>query len=906
MLGAIGVAAAEPLFTPGERIPDGEVEVRVVLIAAEAHDVAQWMLESDGTEGALERRLHAELEMGRAVEVARVKAGGKPGVIKTEAPRKARVILQYDVAHFWEREWYAKREGAALPDPEKQLEGAVTQSVGPELKAEVPVVPDHPGGTVRLRFSYTPEPEERPTTTWPLATLRAPRVMLRPWTVNVQCRMPPGKPVLLGAQMEAPAEGQVNTGKVWLALGQLDSARDRLSEPGRLPDVPPAIETDAMAWVFSVPDNAVAVWLTKRKDSSGDAATLREWVEASRGKDGPVLAGVMHARQESGRNSEVVSRRFWDDGSGFEPGAEGPDYRTLPESDEEYELRHEFSADVTAESVPVSDLFRPVAASASHPSRRIAVSVKFALPPHPARWLHVQSAMERVKGDDPAGMELAAVGQDDCKSQAMVRHGDVAVVSVWPQADHTHIRVAFMRVLRSDAAVVASHAGKGNPLLNGTGTLWMVDTPVSPWLSQLAPKERMDDTGLAGRVVEALRAGKARLERVWLRQAGEEYYGDGLSAEGEGVLVNYLNTHPYAGGMPFNPRYFRSHGPGTQWSWATKAEPKGMQMELHLTAATAATQQRRWGVKLADDVQRAPENSGVDLPVRDEMVVHCKRVVPWNKPVVIAVTQHGKGEAARLRWLIAHCTPAEGFTTKLNAERGEFEGFSYQASLIAVQSADATQLPEVLPDLVAMNTAWETRLLDLVQSGKARLVDFAAVTTDGGASPEGDAARAPDPFRPDVSDATFPTVGAAELMDYLEPRGVNGPSRVEKYDSVPREPLAGTIYDKQIDLREHRNGLEVRWGGKVEVSHGARFDLVTDTLQGWHEYPFLRTDEEAKRGPKTVMVSVQRPVFKAHRSEVEWPKGGDAMVVPWSGSPPPEGEVWFILLRRQHGVSGKK
>ncbi|OAI56584.1 hypothetical protein AYO49_04010 [Verrucomicrobiaceae bacterium SCGC AG-212-N21] len=901
MLGAWTAAGSEPFFPGVNAIAEGEVCVRVVLIAADAQEVAQWMLESDGTEGAMEKRLMDETSRGRATEVARVTAGGRPGLIKAEAPKKIRVIWQFDAAHLWQKEWYAKQYGKALADPEKYLEVNRLQGIGAELEADVPIIPDHPGGTVRVKFSYTPEPEERPTTTWPLATLRAPRVILRPWTVNVQCRMPNGKPVLLGAQMEAPTEGKVNTGKVWLALGQLDIARDRLSESGVRKSVPPVIETDAMAWVFSVPNDMAAAWLTKRVDSSSDATTLREWIEASRSRQGVGLAGVMHIRQESGQDSDVVSRRFWDDGSGFEPGAEGPDYRTLPESDEEYELRHEFSTDIAAETASGNDPFAPVAVAASPPSRRIAASVKFVLPPHAARWLRVQSAMERVTGNDPAGMELAAVGHDECQSHAMLRHGDVAVVAAWPQADRTHTRVAFMRVLRSDAAVVASRAGGANPLLNGVGTLWMVDTEVSPWLAQLAPEERMDDTGLAERVIDDLRAGKARLAGVLLRQTGEECHGSGMSAEGEGVLVNYLNTHPYAGGIPFNPRYFRPHGPGMQWSWVTKAEPKGTEMELHLTEATAATQKLRWGVKLAHDEQRTPENSGVDLPVRDEVVVHCKRVVPWNKPVVIAVALHGKGEAVRLRWLIEHYTPTEGFTTESAAKRGRFEAQSYQASLIAVKSTDAAQLPAVVPDIVAMNKAWEAQLLDLMQSGKARLVDFVAMTTDHAASAAVGAVATTDPFLPDSDHATFSTIGAAEVMDYLEPRGVKGPNRVEEYDSVPVEPLPETFYDSQINLREHRNGLKVRWGNKVAVAHGGSFEVLTDTLQGWYEFPTPRTEEEVKAGFKKVMVSVQRPVFTAHRGGVEWPEKGDVMVIPWNGSTPPEGEVWFILLRRQDG-----
>jgi hypothetical protein len=898
------VIAAEPFFPRLGSIPEGEVSLRVVLISADAHDVARWMLESDGTEGALEQRLLDEMEKGRATEVTRVAAGGRPGIIRAEAPKKIQVILQWDAAHLWQKEWYAKQEGKRLADPEKMLEINTLQPIGAVLEADVPIIPDHPSGTMRVKFSYTPEPEERPTTTWPLATLRAPRVILRPWTVNVQCRLPNGKPVLLGAQMEAPLEGKVNTGKVWLALGQLDIARDRLSEPGVRKHIPLAVEANAVAWVFSVPNDRVAAWVTKRVDSSGDAATLREWIEASRANEGPKLAGVMHVRQESGQNSEIVSRRFWDDGSGFEPGAEGPDCRALPESGQEYEVRHEFSAQISLEGAPETEPFRPIVPPPL--ARRIEASVRFALPPHAARWLRVQSAMEKVTGDDPAAMELAVVGSDQCESHAMMRHGDVAVVSVWPQADRAHTRVAFMRVHRSDEAAAAPHVPAAKPLLNGTAALWMVDTEVLPWLPQLASPERMNDMDFAARVIDELTTGKAHLSGVILRQMGEWTEGKGASAEGEGVLVHYLNTHPYAGGIPFNPRYFRAHGPGMQWTASTIAEPKGARMELHLTAATAAKQQRRWGVKLAHDAQRTPENSGVDLPVRDEVRVHGKRVVPWNHPVVVAVALHGEGAAARFRWVIAQCTPAEGFSTQPLANPGTFDAQSYQASLIAVKPADAAQLPAAVADVVTTNTARGMRLMDLVLAGKARLVNFVALTTDGRQLPGAAFPGPQDPFQMEDVDAKFPTVGAAEVMDYLEPRGEKVQRQMERYDSVPREPLPGTFYDKQIGLLEHRNGLEVRWGPKVQVSHGGRFEVVTDTLQGWHEFPRLRTEAEAKRGPKAVMVSVERPVFMSHRREENWPKDGNVLVIPWSGAPPPAGEVWFIVLRRLREDEGVK
>ncbi|OAI56583.1 hypothetical protein AYO49_04005 [Verrucomicrobiaceae bacterium SCGC AG-212-N21] len=856
--------------------------MRVVVVSAAMEEAARWMLEDEGRSGGLEKRLAGEFNSGRAPEVVRAEVTGVPGNLKKEAPSQVRVILQNDASHLWSAEEAARQRKEPLPDPAKVLEFDVKRDIGAELDVTVPWKPGESETTASLRFTYTPPHEERPTTNWPLAqNMKAPRVIVRPWSVTAFCELPPGKPVVLGAQMEAPHEGAVNTGRVWFAVAQLDCGADLAQlRADRLGTMVPE-ETDLGMWIFSIPNSMAASWLAARKDISGDGATLRAWLDATHDKGGPALSAVMYDGNASGFGTTITSRRHWDDGTGFEPSREPPDIRAIPESDEEYELRHEMESVVVYDPSTLSggpaDPFAP--AEPAPPTQTNPLSppllgarVTLYLPPHAARWRRLESAMEREAATDPAAMELAAVGTERVTLARNTVHGEVAAVGAWPQGERT--RVAFLRCHRSQATARVEARVKEYPE-SGKATVWIVDTEIMPWLQELTAAGAMDDGGLGTEILACIPKGEGELAAVFLcgvGQAGTQ----GESRPGEGYFQGYLNTHPHPGGIPYNPRYFETGGPG--WTWAVElsdVSDRGLKVGIDVSGPTAPTIWRRWGVKLAHDARRTPETSGVDLPVRFMHGMKTGGVVTWNRPTVLGVMRHRKRGQAYLRWTIARCDAPPGTVAvlpespvpPLPAGADPFAGNWVQVMLVSVRSDVADALWS--DDTGGASAENEKRWLETIEDGKARLLDLAS----WGMLPNEES-----------------TMTTATVTTFVEPRDEK---RTRKHPEIPREPLPGTGYSDQIDLLDHVSGIEAELKPtELTLAHDGVFEIVTDSLAGYYEFP---EDDDGR--PLCVVVNVQRPVFKPHRSTTPWPPKKLYEVVPWNGAPPPEGEKWFFVIR---------
>jgi hypothetical protein len=883
------LAEGPPIFTKAKGLTQGEIRVQVVMLSVDAKDAAAWLLESDGLSVAMERRLIHEVGTSRAVEVTRLTATSTTGVIHQAAPKMIEVILQRYSGSLWASQEDARRRGEPMPDPAMMFEHLEKHGIGPELEAQLPTVPGDPAATVKLQFTYTPEPEERPATNWPLAGgFRAPRVILRPWSIETECRMPPGEPVLLGTQMEPSLEGAVNTGRVWFALGRLDCDEEKARAPAVQTDAPVVKEVDTVAWLFSVPNAFAASWMKQRKDASADAATLREWIAVSHTKGGPAIAAVMHTRAEAAKEGKVAGVRHWEDGTGFEPGSEGSSYRAIAVESGPYELRHELTTSAALnwnddDKKPV-DLFAVHGPELDHVKERaplplITVNARFAMPPHPARWKRIESAMEKDPATDPGALELAAVGDEHGEWSVALMHGEVVAAAAWPEAEERRTRVVFLRCQRSQATAPVETRPDVFPA-RGTAMLWVVDTPTAPWLAKLMSSTTMYDMKLAQKVIGEIAAGRAEMVGALLQQGGQVlriqgWAGlpmKGVSTQGEGYVSEYLNTQPYPGGLPFNPRSFVSSGPGWDWKWEIEgASSAGVDMTVSLTSPTSPTTSRRWGVWLEQDVRHTPETSGIDLPVRSASSMSAQTVVQWDKPVVLSVVRQEKEGVERLRWTIALANPPRGMTPESlqvvipGDESYRFSARWVQAMLLSVKPGDAPMF--VNGD--GKDAGVESRLIQGVADGKVVVIDFTTVAAhlSGGAG-----------------------ASATKTIIYGEPReGIEGcPS------GIPREPPPGTVYSDQIGLMQHVSGIRMWFNDEViGIDHDGAFEVVTDTLLG--EYEFPRAPEGLSQEP--VSVSVQRPVFTPHRSQTPLPTKGGAVIVPWAGSPPPNGEKWFFLVR---------
>jgi hypothetical protein len=897
VIGAAWAAGAENPWLPAvQGMKRGELHLRVILLSASAEDAARWMLEHKGEPEALADRLLQESTARGIQKVAEIGVTDKRWLNKSTM-RNLKVLTQKGAGQLWEVEQEEIAAGKRQPTHEVEDYLYLDREIGTYLQALVGEVRDEKHVALQIKFTHTAEPEERPTIAWPLARgRRAPRMIFRSWTVEAPCWMTPGKPVMLGMQMEPPHEGGVNTSRVWFAVAQLDGTP--IPEPVAVADGAAPLTTknvETVGWVFSVPGPFAAKWIETRGDASTDAATLKEWLERPHAKVGPSLTALMHVRHRMGANGKMTSVRFWDDGTGFEPGLEGPAYRAKVVDPKDYELRHEWetevkradegarvSVDPWAVTVPTQDGARKEEKNKDEDaSAMLRAKFNSSIPPAPARWKRVESAMEKDAATDPWALELAALGAEQCESAETLANGEIIASAVWPYADG--MRVMFVRCQDSRNAEppIASRPPRHARL--GTGMVWFIDTEVAPWIPLLTLGNDIDDGSIAQKLLDEIERGTSKIAGMFMRNlTGLAEFGEdrlkGKSQPPEGYLYEYLNTHPHPGGIAFNPRSFMPEGPGWEWDWNPSAGPydKHAQMTGSFMAPTGPTGTRRWGVRLAQHTHHTPATSGIDLPERGRQSFNVWRAFPWRRPLVVNVVQFEEAGTSKLRWVIGRMDPPRGVTPGPDpkgwkpAELPPGSDNWVQVMLLGTSQAVADDLAKGDKSSGAVEARW----LRALAEGKARLMDLAASSGN--------------PINP-VS------VRSTRETTYVEPRDPFEGLHVG-HPTIPREPPKGTVYDPtsgQIGLMPHYRGIEFQWKeNALELVHDGDFEVVTDTLLGRYEFPY-----DAHHKTQPVSVSVQRPVFAPHRGEVPWPLERRSLLVPWTGMAPPSGEKWFFLIR---------
>ncbi len=297
---------------------------------------------------------------------------------KLSEPQPYRFIGVGAAATHWYESLEARERHESLPDQNDLLQDLSEYRIEPPFMAKVSLCPGGKLADLSLKLSYLPKkPEKRPVTTWPIPPFEVARMMFRPWSLEVSGRIRLEDTVLLGTQMEAPHDGQAQTGHVLAAFVRVFPAPGNPSPPAER--IKPAPGVRVQSWTLSVPNSNGLPWLQTRKPGADDTSILHAWL--ADGKTELLSVSAVMGRADS--RSSVESKTEWEDVEGFEPASSHTDFRPRPCESSNYSLTHSFSVHIAALG-DQADAFAPSSPTAP---AYWTTETELRRPPAATRWL---------------------------------------------------------------------------------------------------------------------------------------------------------------------------------------------------------------------------------------------------------------------------------------------------------------------------------------------------------------------------------------------------------------------------------------------------------------------------------------------------------------------------------------
>lgn len=836
--------------------PEGkQIRLHVTLLRVPMQDAAQAVLADKGEAPLFWRTRLGEWQKSGTVTLVRDYRIEDEDLTdwSPQGSQKFRFIGQGAASHFWMEHQESKEEKSPPPDANELLQELSEDDVGDRMSATVSLKHGWQQAHVQMVLRHIPQPETRPTSSWPLPAFSAPRYLFRPWVLNTAAVCPVNEPFMLGMQMEAPHDGQVHTGQVMLAFGRITlpekSGRELTEEQS---EIEPA--RHLQSWTFAVDRELFRSWFDLRKSSANDADALSAWLKRAAAKESVELLATSAVAIKPGNISELNSSLRWQDARGFEPGGTRTEFRALSCEDETYSLEHRLWVELTEAPATEAELGQdPFANSPTHKNKNPVWEVDFlcSRPSAVTTWKKWKSAMERSE-DDPNAVEIAEAEIDERAESLQTRFrvlpGQVVLAGACLKQDRVH--ATFMRL-------VLDRATKQQPAVEDAATTtWIIETPAS-WQNKWLGEAAADLQKLAGELLEAAKSETARIVSFSHQQQQEDTRGH-VRATHPKIFFGgaYVNTAPALKGIFFNTRsvgYERIgdtvdsqalkiiRGPGKAVEWAMRS--------------AGAPEWRHWGIWQPHLKDTNARNSGIQQPVFPTSDLKLVSTVKPGAPQVIAMMRQSHlgsltpSTPATLRWYVAR--------REVPPDQPVPEGHASFADYIEIPQTVQALVVRISPDRVLPEepNATAKALLEETRQGDLPVLDLIT-------------------FRKTGNSQHSATTG----WDY---HFTNGRERRpnEKHDDLFKAPLVmpqGTLYASQVGLLNRVVGSHLEQEGhEWKFVRDARApEIVTDTFHDARlEWPYPEVD---KMPPVTV--SVQRPIFTIQEAKGELPKPGEASV----------------------------
>ncbi|HSJ03086.1 MAG TPA: hypothetical protein VK956_11565, partial [Verrucomicrobium sp.] len=627
---------------------DDEVRLSVSLLKVPVIDFARALHEQGAATGGMNKEWQAQLEQWRAAGGLELVAATGASILPdgsfdwggTITPH--RFVTQNSAAMFWDELQWRTERGFDPSTWENLLERLGEEPRGTRCKGSLTLTRDPAVAVLNMDFAHTPAPETRPTTTWPQPYFPTPRVFFRPWQVATRGAVPVNKVFLLGAQMEAPHDGEMNTGHVLFAAARIT----RGAKVNAGSTSAPVRSFELQSWSLGIPAPHFLSWLAERKPMIDDGKALDGWLATMGKADGATLLGAASMKLSpqdkpgSGYDTKafVKSTLKWEDATGFEPSGNNKAFRPrVPECDT-YHLTH--SLDVSLRDMSGTDSVTP----------EMELTLELERPPGPARWKKWKRAME-LDESDPGAVELAEVNYHQNAPEMLtntVTADPGKVIMVGAAMKEGQVHAHFVRLVKNQSEhrqeTKKAEAAPLDPMaqMMATTTVWQIETPAT-WLGKLLGDASLPQRGehLATELLKASYEGHAKVVALSSRtQSSGQRSRQSLAEPVTYFGGEYVNTAPHAQGLYFNMRHHGLERVGERDEWDIDARAKGPLGDLNLQQhSRGAPEWRHWGIWQPGVKKTTSENSGITLPIFPVAQFVAGMTLPLGSARVLAVYQ---------------------------------------------------------------------------------------------------------------------------------------------------------------------------------------------------------------------------------------------------------------------------
>lgn len=866
-------APLELLKSAAEPRP-GQVRLSVALLRTSALEYAQALARDTGSGSfSWTQWLQEGQETGKLKAMTHpLRMETYPGEPLVAGLQKSyRFIRQKEAARLWDEITVLNRPQLEPEIWNQMLQGLGEFTIDPSASGTLTLDDARSAGELELEFTYSPDPATRPSETWAHPFFVTPRVFFRPWKSRTLSRVPLRGPFVIAAQMEAPGDGQLNTGDVLLLVGAIVMAPDleaKAVSPAK-PKPKPSTGTGTgtvQTWTLDVPQEEYQSWLLKRLSPEGDPQMMQKWLDraAAGNQSQPVAPSVellstssilvtpdLNPRVSGPHQVSVESRLQWLDPTGFEPSSNRTIFRPCVSEEGTYSLCHSLELAFRADALKEGCL----------------ASLTLAQPSQPARWKRWKHAMEG-REDDAGNLELAEANYLEREGRtletffnwtpgktlltsAVLRRGRAQVTFTRYVEDERRPQPPPPPVRPKDSFVPTPVMDRPTPL---NFTVWRIETPLH-WMHRELSVNPHQPREVADKLIKALSEGQARLSTLTshtvvtgqnsLWQAAEPvtFYG------GSGAYAV-----PHRRGIYFNMRTVELKMVGeTAEIWpdiAVNADRVWAQLRLESSGAPAW---RHWGIWQPGVQGTNGTNSGVnrpqflssDLEISDEFIL--------SQPQVVAVetirdAAKPGGPAEALRWCVVRVT-AEQMIPHVKSKREPD-----QVSCVAVVVPLPASVEVPLGD---ENRELARRLLEEAANGERPVLEMAAV------------------FHP-AATKTRAKLNTGVEWHYTNGRPPNPADRTMASVNAPAALPPGTVFKGVVFFPRRVVGTQINfeeydWTLKRD---GAPPQVVTDTFsEVRYKFPL----EDSDSGERTT-ISVERPIFRVLNAEGPSPAPGRPMV----------------------------
>ena len=808
--------------------PFKDLRFNYVFVAVPAAAMAEALLADTGDDPLFWDRRIADWEKAGVLELLNAqpfRLGGHTlwkndgEAIQESRSRGLNTLSLYMVSEFWEDQVNAKADNTPPPDPVNGLlQEFIECGRRDEDQVKMQLTHDRKAVNATIRLCYQPKEERQEIKTWPIGIMKVERFLFRSFTVVTSTRLPLGETVLLGSQMEAPHEGEVQTGRAIAAFGQiharpgLEAGEDRAQSRG----------ISFQTWTLSVPKADALPWLRQRRGIGGDAEALQRWM----GNSGELL-GVAAVATDSGVRSEVVSKRTWIDGCCFECNEARTDFRVAPNTVNDFSVEHGLLVDPIlgrVNSVEVDPFRTRDNVPKGNGGEVLSTNVEIWRPSQPARWIRIKSAMERGD-DDPAAVEVAdrtlessRGGDERFESHSIAAPGQAVMVGALLKGERVHITFQRGNVRE---AVLADGAGSGS---TSRSTVWTIETPLS-WQAELLKAESKDLAPLATKLLDAVDRGEANLVAMLC----------GSDAAQSMVSRSFVGSDQLNFAIAPKGIFFSSSGIG-RVSVGHSFDFTGSSRESEMSFLSIGEPEfRHWGLWQPQVATTTSENSGVEFPIFPMTSFKGAWKLKAGAPQVVAAVRIGDANRSAslppsLRWLVVRqdIRPQKSGGATNDTAFGD-EELSWQAVVVPVKAGD-------------MATAED--LWDQAKHGAREILENIT-----------------------VRDCEGIEASAGRQMWFMDGR------HDSDLANAPEVKPAVARLSNHVDCVQRIIGFHLEYDGESQHWKVERDEvppkIIADAFDdAEYRFPAPKRDAQYSAGPPTT-VNVQRPIFKVAKTEFD-------------------------------------